>query len=269
MKKITKISLLALMASALLMGCTPASGDTNTTDTSNTDTTKTDTTNSSDTTPVKTDKTDSTDKKDSADKTNTTNKTDSTQKPTDEKPADTKPAETVILSLDFSAISTAKIEDSGADLYYCNAGADKIEEGALKLDVSQSWDGAFKLSHAEKDVTGAKFEIVYKVSSDWEYKTADGKKCLVQFVSEDGTEANSYKPYAMSQAEFEQKDAARSTDYTTVTLNCDDFYGNNWDVDKKDGVAAANADLSKVLVTRINTTDAVGTIWIKSIKIYK
>lgn len=59
------------------------------------------------------------------------------------------------------------------------------------------------------------------------------------------------------------KESTTTGSWKTETI--DNIYKNDWDV-ANDNVDYSGADLTKIIAIKINTTDGVGTIHIKSLK---
>lgn len=141
-------------------------------------------------------------------------------------------------------------------VYYCSLQSDLSKfsaEDGVALGVDKSWDGALKISTESLNLSNKNCIIEYKIDEGWEYTSENGKKCLIQLISE---EDSNYKATELSQGEF-ANDPAETSSWKTATI--DNIYANNWDAEK-------GADLTKIIAIKINTTDGKGTIHIKSIK---
>ncbi len=145
---------------------------------------------------------------------------------------------------------------------YCSADASKFSsENGLVLEVNNSWDGAFKIATNALDLSNKNCVVEYKIDKNWKYTSSNGKKCLIQLISKE-QDSDEYKPIELSQGEF-AKESTTTGSWKTETI--DNIYKNDWDV-ANDNVDYSGADLTKIIAIKINTTDGMGTIHIKSLK---
>ena len=141
------------------------------------------------------------------------------------------------------------------DIYYVSDNPN--EDGEIAITINEPYSKQYKMSHKAYNAENAKIVFEYKYSSDW--NAGSEEKCVVQLVSEDGDASNNYAPVKMSQVELTYNAAAVDT-WTTAEVDLSGAYANNWDA--KDG-----ADLSSIIVTRINPLTGTGTLYIRGLMV--
>lgn len=167
---------------------------------------------------------------------------------------------------DFTTVTGDPATELGVN--WCSAAASQFTtEKGLKLDVNNSYDGAFKMSLNAIDLSNRNCVIEYCVESGFQHS---GEENFVVWLVSKEQSSGSYKAYELSQGEF-----ATNPSETFKTDTISNFYKNDWDVvSEATGNSLTDAekasyngcDKTKVSVIKISTKDAVGTVYIKSIK---
>ncbi len=240
MKKIVKILTLSVLAAALFVGCKPTETPTETP-------TNPDTNNGGSDTPVTT----------PADDENKDNTGADTDKKDDDKGSAT-PAPTleVYYELDFS-------KTLPENWYVSTADFGSIENGALKLPLTEAkWDGAF--TFVPQTVPDfkllKKIEVVIKGDN---IAAGDNDNDKISFMIADKNSNNDNISWQQIYFYDHSSETKLGSEYITLSSDA------NWELKYDKNGACAKCEFEDAKDIKLNTQNLSGTIYIKSIKLYK